>query len=729
MVTEAVHATAPGVTRSRRTGADLAFLALFILYTAAVVFWLLIGLGPVLARVSPSVLDLLRAWGRGTNWMSELARRSVAASSGEYAGKGPAVLYYLFSILNLALALVLIRFRPMDRVARFLALGMIGTAAAFNLPSHSFTNVFGGEVVKILHVGFHFVSGVAYMYAVVLFPEGELVPRWSKRPQHALYLLIAIGVTLGAAILVYRGSTSFASHFVVYFGLLIPIVGVAAQTYRYRRAETLEERQQAQLLRWALMPAFGAGLLFLLLSVWAARSPDELAHRLTGYENTVIQVFPALFALIPIALFIGILRYRLWDIDLVISKTILFGALIAFIGAVYVAIVVGIGTAVGRRNNIGLSILAATVVAVAFQPAKERLQRLANRLVYGERFTPYEVLADFSERMAAALSIEDILPRMAEAAARGVGAVRSQVRVFLADGEIRSVLWPGETAGRPFDRTLTVVHHGEPVGDIWVAKPAGEVLTPAQERLLADLASEAGLALQNVRLTAELQARLDELSAQAAELRASRQRIVAAQDAAARRLERNIHDGAQHHLVALAVRQRLAADLIRKDPEKAAKMLDELQAAMAEVLANLRDLARGIYPPLLADAGLVAALESQADKAQVAIRIEADGIGRYPQELEAAVYFCCLEAFQNVAKYALASSVVVRLAAEGRFLSFAVADDGRGFDPQSTPQGSGLTNMADRIAALGGVLTVDSAVGHGTVVRGRLPTGEATATP
>jgi signal transduction histidine kinase len=728
MVTKAVHTTAPGVTRSSRTGADLAFLALFALYTAAVVFWLLIGLVPVLARVSPSLINLLQAWGRGTNWVSELARRTANASSGKYAGTDPAALYYLFSILNLALALLLIRFRPTDRVARFLAVGMIGTAAAFNLPSHSFTDVFGAEFVRILHVGFHFVSGVAYMYAVVLFPDGELVPRWSKRPLHALYLLIAVGVTLGAAVLVYRGSTSFAAHFVVFFGLLIPIVGVAAQAYRHRHAEASEERQQAKLLGWALLPALGAGLVFVLLSVWAARSPQELAQRLSGYENTVIQVFPALFALIPIALFIGILRYRLWEIDLVISKTILYGALVAFIGAVYVAIVVGIGTVVGGRNNIGLSILAATVVAVAFQSAKERLQRMANRLVYGERFTPYEVLANFSERISAALSIEDILPRMAEAAARGVGASRSQVRVFLADGEIRSVSWP-ETSGKLFDRTLVVVHHGERIGDISVAKSPAETLSPAQERLLTDLVSDAGLALQNVRLTAELQARLDELSAQAGELRASRQRIVAAQDAAARRLERNIHDGAQHHLVALAIRLRLAGDLIRKDPDKAANMLDELQAAMSEVLDNLRDLARGIYPPLLAEAGLVAALESQANKAPVPVRIEADGIGRYPQDVEAAVYFCCLEAFQNVAKYAAASSIVVRLAAEDLFLSFSVADDGRGFDPDSTRPGSGLTNMADRVAALGGVLTVDSAVGHGSVIRGRLPSGVAPTAP
>lgn len=727
MVIRSVQATTAGATRSRRTKADFAFMAFFVLYTAAVVFWLVIGLGPPLVRISPSLMQVFRTWGRGENWFSELSRRIVDASGGEYAHKGPVALYYLFSVLNLALAFLLMRFRSADRVARLLALGMIGTAAAFNLPSHSFTDVFGGEVVKFLHVGFHFVSGVAYMYAVVMFPDGHLVPHWSKWPLRALYLLIATGVTLGAAILVYRGSTSFAAHFVVYFGLLIPIVGVAAQAYRYRCASTSQERQQAKLLGWALMPAFGAGLLFLVLSLAATRSPSDVAQRTTALESTVIQVFPALFALIPVALFVGILRYRLWDIDLVISKTILYGALVVFTGAVYIAIVVGIGTAVGRRNNLGLSILAATVVAVAFQPVKERLQLLANRLVYGERFTPYEVLGDFSERMAASLSIEDILPRMSEAAAKGVGAVRSRVRVFLPDGEVRSVSWPEELPEGDFDRTLTVFHHGEPLGDIWVAKHPGESLTPAEEKLLSELASEAGLALSNVRLAAELQARLDELSVQAEELRASRQRIVAAQDVAARRLERDLHDGAQHHLVALAVKQQLVARLMRDDPEKAGVLLEELHAETSDALENLRNLARGVYPPLLADEGLVAALESQARKVPVPVTIEASSIGRYPPEAEAAVYFCYLEALQNVAKHAKASSCVVRIASLDGVLSFAVSDNGPGFDPQTTPPGSGLTNMADRIAALGGVLTVESAVGRGTSVRGRLPTDEMPA--
>jgi len=222
------------------------------------------------------------------------------------------------------------------------------------------------------------------------------------------------------------------------------------------------------------------------------------------------------------------------------------------------------------------------------------------------------------------------------------------------------------------------------------------------------------LVLRNVRLTEELRARLEELQA-------SRVRIVAAEDQERRRLERNLHDGAQQQLVALAVKQRLAEGMVRRDPDKAVSMLAELQQDTTEALDNLRDLARGIYPPLLADKGLAAALEAQARKSPLPAEVESEGVTRYPQEAEAAVYFCCLEALQNVAKYADASRVTVGLSGRNGELAFSVADDGRGFDADTTPLGSGMQNMADRLAALGGSIEVRSRPGEGTTVTGRLP--------
>ena len=229
-----------------------------------------------------------------------------------------------------------------------------------------------------------------------------------------------------------------------------------------------------------------------------------------------------------------------------------------------------------------------------------------------------------------------------------------------------------------------------------------------------DLAHQAGLVLKNVGLTADLQARLEDL-------RASRQRLVAAQDGERRRLERNLHDGAQQHLVALKVKLGLVELLATRDPDKAKATIVELKHDADEALETLRDLARGIYPPLLADKGLAAALQSQAAKATLPVRVDADGIGRYPQETEAALYFCTLEALQNVQKYAAASDVLVRLRDGGEELLVEVSDDGRGFNLATVTRGAGLTNMEDRLDALGGRLQITSAPGEGTTLRAMVP--------
>ncbi len=232
-------------------------------------------------------------------------------------------------------------------------------------------------------------------------------------------------------------------------------------------------------------------------------------------------------------------------------------------------------------------------------------------------------------------------------------------------------------------------------------------MNPSKERLIQDLAGQAGLVLRNAALIEDL--------------RASRQRLVSAQDAERRRIERNIHDGAQQQLVALAVKLRLADALVGKDEERAHALLGELHDETSQALEDLRDLARGIYPPLLADKGLAVALEGQARKSAVPVTVASDGIGRYPQAVESAVYFSCLEALQNIAKYADASSATIRLERSNGSLTFDVTDDGVGFDPGAAGRGTGLQGIADRLAALGGTVEIRSAPGEGTTVSGRLP--------
>ncbi len=433
---------------------------------------------------------------------------------------------------------------------------------------------------------------------------------------------------------------------------------------------------------------------------------------------------------------IAVTKYRLYDIDVVINKTVVYFALAAFVSAVYVGLAVGIGSLVGSAGspNLPLSIVATAVVAVAFQPLRQRVQHLANRLVYGERATPYEVLSEFSSRMAGAYAAEELLPRMARILAEGTGAASAEVWLKVGAELRAAAAWPATVADRtpvpspdgsipdlPGASVVLAVHHrGELLGALTVTKGHGERLSPAEHALAADLASQAGLVLRNVRLTEELLQRLDELQE-------SRRRLVTAQDSERRRLERNIHDGAQQQLVALAVKIRLARSLVSRDPRKAEELFEQTEGDLAQALEDLRDLARGIYPPLLADRGLVAALQAQARRSPVPVSVEADGIGRYAQDREAAVYFCALEALQNVAKYARATSATVRLGERGGELTFEVADDGVGFDPDATGYGTGLAGMGDRLAAMGGELSVRSSPGGGTTISGRLPSGATEA--
>ena len=562
-------------------------------------------------------------------------------------------------------------------------------------------------------------------FLLLLFPDGR-VPSRRWRP----VLWVVTGFVLSAIVVFALDPMSYArgrfenpvgvkalrpvASFLDgpgYFLLVVLAVLCAASlVQRFRRAD----RQQRQQIKWF---GFAVSVLVAYFLIDALFTALKLPR---GFWLDTAGAVIA-FGSLPAGLGIAILRHRLYDIDVVINRTVLFGLLAAFITAVYVGIVIGIGSLVGGRGNLFLSIVATAVVAVAFQPIRSRARHFANRLVYGKRATPYEVLSTFSDHLGEAYSTEDILPRIARMIGEATGAERSRVWVRVG-GELRSAAaWPdGSDAAAPMvvtgtelpalprgERPYPVRHQGALLGALSVETSRREPLNPTQEKLVTDLAGQAGLILRNVRLIEEL--------------RASRQRLVAAQDEERRRLERNIHDGAQQQLVALAVKIRLARTMTARDVEKAQSLLEELQGETQEALENLRDLARGIYPPLLADKGLAAALEAQARKVPFPVEVQPNGVGRYPAEAEATAYFCVLEALQNVAKYAAATRVEVSLSEEDGNLHFSVTDDGGGFDVATTPKGAGLQNMSDRVEAVGGRLEVSSTPGAGTTITGSIP--------
>jgi signal transduction histidine kinase len=564
-----------------------------------------------------------------------------------------------------------------------------------------------------------------FTLVLLLFPDGRFVSRRWRAVG-----LGAVAATVVTSLMTALADTNFSNNFPrlidpvqvlarsfardLYGGaqmveVLLLAASAAGVALRLRHARG-DERQQLKWFAYAAVLAVGGMVLTATLPL--------------GLQP--VSAFVVFAPLIPIAAGIAVLKYRLYDIDLVISRTVVYAVLAAFITIVYVAIVVGIGTLVGDRSNAGLSLAATAIVALAFQPARERVRRIANRLVYGDRATPYEVMAGFGRRVSGTVSVEQVLPEMAQAAARGVGAAWARVQLYLPDGNEREVIWPSGvsiTGGR-VSRAIEVRYQGDPIGAIAVEKPDGGRLTPSEDRLLADLATQAGLALHNVRLTEELEVRLQKLAEQSAALQVSRERLVTARDAQRRGLERDIREGPQRQLTEIGRRIRHAGTLIDGDPVHAEQELDRLGEQANTTLEGLRDLARGIFPPLLADKGIVAALEAHIRKVGANATVEASSAftrERFDADVEAGVYFCCLQAIQNVTRHGGNARAMVRLGTDDEGIRFSVEDDGPGFDPRTTARGMGMQIMQDRLDALDGELSVRSEPGRGTSVAGRIP--------
>jgi two-component system, NarL family, sensor kinase len=418
---------------------------------------------------------------------------------------------------------------------------------------------------------------------------------------------------------------------------------------------------------------------------------------------------------------VAVLRFRLHDLDVAINRTVVGSLLAVAVTAVYIVVVVGLGSLVGRNaTNPLLPLLAVGLIAVLFEPARRRVRRLVDRLLYGRDADAYEVLSELSAQLRDTGSLDAVADRVTALLVRGTGAAGAAITMQLGERP-RVLATDGLTEGPPA-RTAVIVHDGEVLGDVALYARSGSDLAPDAPLLLQNVASTLGAVLRNAALTAELQDRVEAL-------RRSRERLVTAQDEARRALERDLHDGAQAQLVAL----RLQLGLVAQRTEQLTDPLDEDSAAgLHETILGLgadtdaairmlRDLSRGLQPAVLTTEGVPAALRAVARRLPTEVAIADTGIGRHPPQIEAAIYLCCLEALRNAATHARADHIDIALSNGDGRLRFTVADDGNGFDPARITPGTGLTNLEDRIAALGGSVTVDSAPGRGTRVVGELP--------
>ena len=483
-------------------------------------------------------------------------------------------------------------------------------------------------------------------------------------------------------------------------------------------------------------------------------------HLLVGWPGQLGAVTAGATVLVPLGLLAGENKKMGPHASRGLVQVLAVFGFFVVISAIYLVIVLGLGHApktTGDKEVLALSMVASGVAALIFVPVRARFLDSATRFVYGSREAPDEILRTFGSRLTRAIPMDELLLQLAESLRKTMDLASAEV--YAGSGEVlertasvpdlgpaslvvsprerpvvtragvsgtawASIWLPALVKGRETEqiRVAPVSHAGELLGLIVVERPQmASAFSEDDDRVLTDLARQVGLALHNSQLDTALQTTLDEVRKQADALRESRARIVASGDAERRRVERNLHDGAQQHLVALAVNLRLAKDIIVDDQEAGMEMLDQLAAEVQETIQELRELAHGIYPPLLVDSGLVEALRAAANRNPLPVDIVADGIGRYASETEAALYFCCLEALQNAAKHAPDARVEVRLWEESGGLLFTVTDDGPGFDPETAQRGHGYINMADRLGAIGGTVRWDSEIGRGSQVRGSVP--------
>jgi signal transduction histidine kinase len=490
------------------------------------------------------------------------------------------------------------------------------------------------------------------------------------------------------------------------------VIGVLVLVARFVAADA-GGRARMRALFVAVVPLalYGAGV---VLNQLGAPEDSALVVTLLTFGSLSAILFPG-------AIIYGILRHRLFDLDLVVRKSVAYGAASLLIAAAYAVIAATPGLMLGNRVPVTLAVVITIAAALAFQPLRRRLESAVSRRLFGDRVQQYQLLKNLGTTMEQTAELDELLPRLARAVSDGIGASWVRVRLCEADGS-----WLDEPVGVAGEATedsaagVDLVRAGELVGRIDLGpKPGG--YAAADLELLTTVAAQATTAVANVRLATQLKEGLEELST-------SRVRLIAAQDAERRRIERDLHDGIQQEVVALIAGLRLARNRLSRN-QLTANELTDLQDQAREMLRELRELAHGIHPPVLSDNGLVAALESRVTKFPISVQILADDevrTERFGEDVEGTAYFVACESLTNVAKHAGTDGARIRLSHPGNRLCLVVEDDGRGFEANGARSG-GLANIRDRVEALHGQVRIESRLGGGTSVRAELPLHATTA--
>jgi signal transduction histidine kinase len=617
-----------------------------------------------------------------------------------------------FMLASLAIGTALFWRKSDQRIALLVAMALVtlgGTAFSGSLSNYlgAFAPFWQGIATLL-----SFLGNTLIILSYYLFPDGRFVPSWIKVPALLFVLLQIDGYFLGI-------SREILAPYNLYILLGYFASIIFAQLYRYIRVSGPTERQQT---KWVVFGIIGtvAGTQFVDLVL----PHVPLPHFVLVLIGTALYFLALL--LMPLSIGIAILRYRLWDINILINRTLVYTSLTALVVTLYVLIVGSLSALLQVSGNLLVSLIATGVIAAVFQPLRERLQRGANRILYGERDDPYRVLSHLGQRLGQAATPEALLPNVVETIAQALKVPYAAIALKQGDDlQTASMKATLASYGQPESDLvrLPLVYQGETVGELALARRApGESFSKVDMGLLQSIAHEAGMAAHAVRLTADLQH--------------SRERLVTAREEARRRLRRDLHDGLGPALGAITLKLDAARNLLVSNPERADKMLLELKGQTQAAIADIRRLVYELRPPALDDLGLASALREHAAQLgslnfpegnpQMSITVDIpDDVPPLSAAVEVAAFRIVQEALNNVVRHANARNCAVRLSINGDLsltgaLIIEVVDDGVGLAPERR-SGVGLTSMRERAEELGGTFLAEALPGGGTRIWARLP--------
>lgn len=618
------------------------------------------------------------------------------------------------ALLAYGLAILFFRKRFAEPVAAGLAFYLLLYAIIMAGPMEHWSSYWLGDKTLALRLQTGLVA-VPTIALLVLFPNGRFVPKWSR-----WVLLLSVPVAFALFLLplqdptILTGSMSLAVM-VLTMGLIgFYAVGFYTQYVRYRRFSSLVERQQT---KWVVY-----GLALWLIYMFTSTIPYYYLESLRPNAPipwwaaiTILGWFLSL-SIVPVCLTVAVMRYRLWDIDIIINRTLVYGVLTAFVIIIYVLIVGTVGTLFQTQSNWIVALFATGLIAVLFQPLRERWQRWVNQLLYGRRDEPFEVLASLGQRLEDTMSPETVYPTIVETVAQTLKLPYVALAVKRGDYMGTAVSY-----GKPTQSEIVypLAYQGQDVGQLIVSRRMGdEAFAAADDRLLRNIARQAGTAVHALQLNNELHR--------------ARQQIITSREEERRRLRRDLHDGLGPSLAAQMLKIGSARALLYKQPDLADQLLAEMETDIENTLADVRRIVYDLRPPTLDQLGLVGSLRAYAESCtngnSSLLQIQIDAPAKMPPlpaAVEVAAYHIGREGLTNVVRHAQAKVCVVQTtidddAANGR-LQIMIQDDGCGFDKTKRKVGVGITAMHERAVELGGFCTITSELGKGTRITAVLP--------